>query len=442
MFAWTVIILLTLVLALYVAAEFAAVSVRHGQVRSLAQKGNRIARRLLPTLEDAHRLDAYIAACQIGITLSTLVTGAFAQATVALDLADVLEARAGMQAVAAHSAAAVTVLLALTTLQMVFGELVPKSLALQFPTRIALVTYLPTRWSAALYRPFIGALNGSGWLILRALGLSNTGSHRHVHSPEEIEMLIAESSDGGLLEPDEKDRLRRALRLGRKTARQLMVPRRKVEALDVHAPPEAVLAAATDSPYTRFPVYEGTVDNVVGMLHTKDVATRLAQHGGVPAVAPLLRPILRVPGSLTADRLLTLLREHRARQAVVIDEYGGMEGLVTYEDVLAELVGDVADEFKGEEPAPERLPDGRVRLPGALRLDEAAEWTGVRWDPHGAVTVGGRVVEALGRIPEGGERLRIDGVEVEVEEVVGQAVAAVLVTPPPPDDDGEPEGEA
>src|SRR5690606_12669799 len=269
------------------------VSVRHGQVRSLAQKGNRIARRLLPTLEDAHRLDAYIAACQIGITLSTLVTGAFAQATVALDLADVLEARAGMQAVAAHSAAAVTVLLALTTLQMVFGELVPKSLALQFPTRIALVTYLPTRWSAALYRPFIGALNGSGWLILRALGLSNTGSHRHVHSPEEIEMLIAESSDGGLLRPDQRDGRGPAPGLGRRPPRQLMVPRRKVEALDVHAPPEAVLAAATDSPYTRFPVYEGTVDNVVGMLHTKDVATRLAQHGGVPAVAPLLRPILR-----------------------------------------------------------------------------------------------------------------------------------------------------
>lgn len=433
MFAWTVIVLLTVVLALYVAAEFAAVSVRHGQVRSLAQKGNPIARRLLPTLEDAHRLDAYIAACQIGITLSTLITGAFAQATLALDLAEVLRAEAGMRPVAAHSTAAVAVLLGLTALQMVFGELVPKSFALQFPTRVALLTYLPTYWSSVAYRPFIAALNGSGWFILGALGLSPGAGHRHVHSPEEIEMLIAESSDGGLLEADEQDRLRRALRLGRKTARQLMVPRRRVEAVDVHAAPEAVLAAVTESPYTRLPVYDGTVDNVVGMLHTKDAAVRLAKHGALTSVAALLRPVLRIPGSLTADRLLTLLRERRARMAVVIDEYGGMEGLVTFEDLLAELVGDVADEFKGEEPAPERLPDGRVRLPGDFRLDEAEGWTGVRWDGHGAVTVGGRVVEALGRIPEGGECVRIEGVEVEVERVEGQAVASVLVTPAPPE---------
>jgi CBS domain containing-hemolysin-like protein len=434
-FAWTVIVLLTVVLALYVAAEFAAVSVRHGQVRTLARNGNGIARRLLPTLEDPQRLDGYIATCQVGITLSTLVTGAFAQATLTPDVAAFLQRAAGMQPVAAYSAAAAAVLVVLTTLQMVFGELVPKSLALQFPTQVSLFTYLPTYWSSLAYRPFTALLNGSGWFILRLLGLSPGGSHRHVHSPEEIEMLIAESSDGGLLEPDEQQRLHRALRLNRRTARQLMVPRRQVEAVSADAPPERLLQIAMTSPYTRLPVYEGTIDHVVGMLHTKDVAAYYAEWGTAPAVAPLLRPVLRVPGSVTGDRLLTFLRERRGRMAVVLDEYGGVEGLVTLEDVLAELVGDVADEFKGEEPEPERLPDGRVRLPGQLPLDEAARWTGVHWEDDEAVTVGGRVLAALGHIPEGGERVRVEGVDVEVERVDGRTIASLLVSPAVPSEE-------
>lgn len=429
MSAWVAIAVLILVNALYVAAEFAAVSVRHGQVRSLSQRGNILARRLLPTLEDPARLDTYIATCQIGITLSSLVLGAFGQATVALDLADLLEARFGLESVAAHSSAAVSVLVLLTVTQVLFGELLPKSLALQFPVPVSLGTYLPTHWSTVALKPFLFVLNGSGWFILRRMGLQQGASHRHVHSPDEIEMLIAESSDGGLLEPDEQERLRQALRLGRRTARQLMVPRRRVQAVDLDAPPAMLVEVVAASPYTRLPVYRGTVDDVVGILHTKDVATHYARHGRVDALAPLLRPVLRVPDTVTGDRVLALLREHRARMAVVIDEYGGMEGIITFEDVLSELVGEVADEFKGEEPEPERLPDGRVRLPGDLRLDEVQAWTGVGWDGYEAVTVGGRVAAELGRIPESGERLVVNGVDVEVERVAGQTVLTVLVTP-------------
>lgn len=429
MSAWAVIAFLILVNALYVAAEFGAVSVRHGQVRSLAERGSILARRLLPTLEDAAGLDSYIATCQIGITLSSLVLGAFGQATVAFDLAGVLETRAGMESLAAHSAAALTVLVVLTAAQVLFGELLPKSLALQYPMRVALATYLPTHWSKVLFRPFLHVLNGSGWFILQRMGLQKGASHRHVHSPDEIEMLIVESSDGGLLEPEEQERLRQALRLGRRTARQLMVPRRRVQAVDLDAPPACVVDVVAASPYTRLPVYRGTVDNVVGILHTKDVATHYAAHGRVEALGPLLRPVLRVPDTVTGDRVLALLREHRARLAVVIDEYGGMEGIITFEDVLSELVGEVADEFKGEEPEPERLPDGRVRLPGGLRLDEAQAWTGVPWDGYEAVTVGGRVAAELGHIPESGERLVVNGVTVEVEQVAGQTVLTVLAMP-------------
>jgi CBS domain containing-hemolysin-like protein len=214
-----------------------------------------------------------------------------------------------------------------------------------------------------------------------------------------------------------------------------MVPRRQVEAVSVGIPAEQLLQVAAVSPYTRLPVHEGTIDNVVGLLHTKDVAAHVAQHGTPPPVAPLLRPILRVPGSVTGDRLLSFLREKRGRMAVVLDEYGGLEGIVTLEDVLAELVGDVADEFKGEEPGPERLSDGRVRLPGQLPLEEAVLWTGVPWDGDDAVTVGGRVLAALGYIPEGGERVRIEGVDVVVEKVEGRTIASLLVTPAVPSEE-------
>lgn len=435
---WAVILLLILVNALYVAAEFAAVGVRRSQVHQLAQQGNALARGLLPTLEDAGRLDRYIAACQIGITLSSLVLGAYGQATLGQGLAGFLSASLGWEALAAHSAAVATVLVVLTTLQVVFGELVPKSLALQFPTRLALFTYPPMRWSLALFRPFIVVLNGSGALLLRALGLGEVGGHRHIHSPEEIEMLLAESREGGLLEPEEQDRLRRALYLGRRTARQLMVPRRYVMALSLEAEPEEVLRVAVESPYTRLPVYRGSIDEVVGMIHTKDFAAFLARHGRLPALAEVLRPLPGVPSGATTDRLLAQLRRRRSRMAAVVDEYGGVEGIFTLEDVLAELFGDMADEFKGLEPEPEPLPDGRLRLPGRMRLDEAEAWVGARWEGSEADTLGGLVTAALGAIPQGGERLELGGVEIEVERMDGTAVASLLVRPlPPPEEEAD-----
>lgn len=429
---WFVTILLLLVTAFYVAAEFAAVGVRRSRIYQLAQDGNALARGLLPILGDAHALDRYIAASQIGITLSSLVLGAFGQATFARDLAGLLQTAGGLDRNAAGSAAAIIVLVLLTTFQVVFGELVPKSLALQFPTRLALLTYLPMRWSLVAYSWFIAVLNGSGLIILKALGMSDTGGHRHIHSPDEIDMLIAESRDGGLLEPEEQQRLHQALHLGRRTVRQLMVSRRFVEALDIDTEPEEVLRTAMTSPYTRLPVYRGSTDDIVGMLHTKDLTVRYAQTGRIPPLRELIRPIVFVPTTVTADRLLAQFRERRGRLAVVLDEHGGFEGIVTLEDVLSELMGGVADEFKGDAPQPETLPDGRVRLPGVLHVDEAEQWIGHAVEDDGADTVAGWVLAAAGTVPRPGEQLDIAGVKVEVERVDGTAIQSVIISPPAP----------
>lgn len=428
-----VLLLLIALTALYVAAEFAAVSVRRSRIRQRAEQGDASARRLLPYIEDSRALDTYIAASQIGITLTSLIAGAYSQSTVAAWLGPVLESNFTLEPSTARSIATVGVLVVLTVVSMVLGELVPKSLALQYPTEVALSTVLPMKWSLAAFRWSIRVLNGSGGAILRLFGVRHAG-HGHIHSPEEIDLLIAESRDGGLLEPDEHRRLRRALQLGVRPARHLMVPRPEIAALDIDTPLERVAEIVSESPYTRLPVYRGSIDHIVGVLHTRDLFVRLLS--GPPAsIEPLLRPVLMVHESVTADRLLTLMRERRSHQAVVLDEFGGVSGLVTLEDVLTEVMGDLGDEFKAEEPAPERLPDGRVRLPGWMRLDEAEPWLGVSWDGE-SDTVGGRVTEALGHLPEPGERVRIDGVEVTVESVANHAVEWIVARPAGDDGDG------
>jgi CBS domain containing-hemolysin-like protein len=422
--AWAIIALLILLTGLYVAAEFGAVSARRSRLRRLAEDGNLLAARILPVLEDARALDRYIAASQIGITLSSLILGAYGQATLAPRLEPLLERFDGMQPATVKSVAAGIVLTCLTALAVILGELVPKSLALQNPTRTALVTVLPMQWSMRVFSWSINFLNGSAILLLKALRIPSTG-HRHVHSPEEIALLIAESRDGGLLEPEEQVRLHRALRLGLRSARQLMVPRARLAATDASLPFEDVLRIVAASPYSRLPVYRGSIDNIIGILHTKDVVMRYVQASGL-TVSSLLRPIVRVPDTMAADHLLTFLRERRSHQALVVDANDSVVGLITLEDVVAELLGGVSDEFKSMQSRPIRLADGRLRLPGSMRLDQAARLIGSAWRSLDR-TVAEQITTVLGRIPEPGEEVDVDGVHVEVEALDGDAITSVIV---------------
>ena len=430
--AWVIIVLLIALTGLYVAAEFAAVSARRSRLRRLAEDGDAWAARLLPVLEDPRALDRYIAASQVGITLCSLILGAYGQATLAPRLMPLLGKFERLQPATVESASTAIVLIFLTTLAVILGELVPKSLALQNPTRTALFTVLPMQWSIRVFSWSIALLNGSGVLLLRALRLPSTG-HRHVHSPEEIALLIAESRDGGLLEPQEQVRLHRALRLGLRSARQLMVPRSRLAAIDAALPFDEVLRVVAVSPYSRLPVFRGSIDNIVGILHTKDVAMRYVRGGGL-SVAALMRPIVRVPDTMPADRLLTFLRERRSHQALVVDVSGAVVGLITLEDVVGELLGGVADEFKSVQARPIRLSDGRLRLPGAMRLDQAAPLVGVQWRGREG-TVGDRVIASAGHVPESGDELVVDELHIEVEAVEGSAVASVIVGDRPRQDE-------
>jgi CBS domain containing-hemolysin-like protein len=286
-----------------------------------------------------------------------------------------------------------------------------------------------------VYRPFITWLNGSGLLILRLLGAPHQ-AHRHIHSPDEIELLIAESRDGGLLEPDEHRRLQRALRLNLKQARQLMVPRKRISAVSIDTPLNEVVGIVAQSPYSRLPVYRGSIDNIVGILRTKDLVRWFVEGGPGATLAQLIRPIPSVHESVGADRIVRDLRERRSHQALVVDEFGGTAGLLTLADVLTELLGHVGDEFRSGQLATETLADGRIRLAGEMGLDDAATLLETTWESD-ATTVGGLVTEALGHIPTERETVVVGDYEFEVERVkdrIPQSVAARRVVPVPTDE--------
>jgi CBS domain containing-hemolysin-like protein len=427
-----IITLLILLTALFVAAEFAVVGARRSRLRRLAEDGNALAARVLPVLEDPHALDRYIAASQVGITLCSLILGAYAQASIAPRFAPLIQRVGGLEVETAESTSAVIVLLILTTLAMIVGELVPKSLALQDPTRTAMWTVVPMQWAQRIFAWSIDVLNGSGNFLLKLMRVKNTG-HRHVHSPEEIELLIAESRDGGLLEPQEQVRLHQALRLGLRTARELMVPRARLASVDESTPYPDVLRLVATSPYSRLPVYRVSPDEIVGILHTKDVVTAFINERGQTSVMSLLRPLDRVHGSIPADHLLNYMRDKRIHQVLVVGEGGQVEGLITLEDVVAELIGGVSDEFKGAPARAILLPDGSVRLPGAMRIDQAAQVLGADWKSPGD-TVGTFIPRTLGGVPAPGEQVSIKGVELVIESVEDDVVSSAVVLPPTPGD--------
>jgi len=434
-----VILLLIAVTGFYVAAEFGAVGVRRSRLRRLCEDGNPTAARLLPVVEDPQRLNRYIAASQVGITLSGLALGAYAGAVISPVVAPIIVRVSPFAPNNGESLASAIVLVSLTILSVIIGEMVPKTVALRYPTEIALLTTRPMLWSARAYAWFIVILDRSA-AILRQLLRVPTATHRHVHSPEEIGLMIAESRNGGLLEPQEQVRLHRALRLGLRDARQLMVPRGRLAALDVATPLADVLRIVATSPYSRLPVYRRSLDDIIGILHTKHVVTHFLDRGRSGTLAALVRPILRVPDRMPADRLLGFLRERRSHQALVVDASDAVIGMITLEDVLGELLGSVPDEFKAPRLLPLRLTDGRVRLPGDLPLERARVWVEGAW-PADDRAVADFVVGEAGRLPEPAEKIEIGGLEVEIESVENDRIMSVIVRSREEDDD-EDEGTA
>jgi CBS domain containing-hemolysin-like protein len=416
--------------ALYVAGEFSSVSARKMRIQRMAEEGNRLARMLLPVLEDSHKLDNYIAASQVGITLSSIVLGIFGEQQIAPHLEPLLTWLPLGQAAAA-GLATTAVLLLLTTLQVILGELVPKSVAVQYPERLALLTVVPMKWSADyLLKPLIALLNGSGALLLKLMGVSNGREHTHVHSPEEIVILVRESHRGGLLDADERQFLQNVFRSGEMQAGEIAVPRTRIVAAPADDTVAEVLALAADSAYTRIPLYEGDIDHIVGFVHLRDLF-HLYRRDPEAKARTIMRSLPFVPETLAVGRVWERLDEADSYLAIVFDEYGGTGGLITREDLVEELFGELQDEFDRERALITPAGEGRIVVRGDMLLSTLNDMLELALPHRETHTIGGLVMEMLGRVPEVGDRVEIGDVKLRVEAVAHNSVTAVCIALPP-----------
>lgn len=400
--------------ALYVAAEFATVGSRRSRVQEAAAGGSRSAGALLAILQDTKRLDNYVAACQIGITLSSLVAGAYGQA----QLTPLLEPVFGA---GGRAVAVIVVLVAITATQVVLGELLPKTAALRYPERLAMATLVPMRISQWLFRPLVAIFNGSAFALMRAAGLSADHSHAHVHSPEELAGLYRASARGGLIDAAERDMLAGVLNVEHRAVREIMTPRRRLTTVPADRTVGEALRDLVTSPHSRFPVSGGD-DDIVGIVHLRDLFNRASAQPGA-LVADVARPALAVPEVLTVPALWRQLRDDQQHCAIVVDEYGSVAGMVTLEDALEEIFGEVQDEFD-QEIEPISVAGRRVTVRGDVLLETLSDRFGLVVPDVEVDTVGGLIGHLLGRVPEVGDEIALmDGrVAVRVDALDGRAV--------------------
>jgi putative hemolysin len=428
----TVIVALLLINALYVAAEFATLSSRRARLAQMAEEGNPLAGLILPIVEDPRRLDATIAACQLGITLSSLVLGFYAQAELSPIVAPWLEQLGISSGATALSLAATVVLVTLTGFQVIIGELVPKNIAVQYPERLAMLTAAPMRWSLFIFQPLIWLFNGSSQLLLRLFGIEPVREHVHIHSAEEIAILVEESGAGGLLARQERRLIENTLWMRRSSVRQLMVPRTRVLAASADTPSDQLFSLLANSYFSRLPLYDGSIDNIVGVVHLKDLLCLRARGEMSSAnVRQEMAPALFIPESMPADVAFGLLQHKRYHVAIVLDEFGGTAGIITLEDLIEEIFGEVQDEFDQEVPLFRVLPGNRVLVRWDWLVEDLNELLDLRLPSEAADTIGGLVLSQLAHVPEVGEIVEIAGASLRVERVEGKGVAAVSLPATP-----------
>jgi len=415
--------------AFFVAAEFGLVSVRPTRIEQLVEEGSRNASVVQRAIADP---DNFIAATQLGITIASLSLGWIGEPALAGLLIPVLQFLPhAWIGTAAHSVAGMLAFVAITFLHVVVGELAPKSIALQHPEQTALAVARPTELALLIFRPAIWALNGAGNGLLRLIGIHPASGHEQVHSVQELRMLIEACQVEGVLEYQEQQMLQAVFDLRAIRASQVMVPRTEMVCVPAAARLEELAHLAADTSLTKFPVFEGDLDQIVGVVHVKDLVRHVLEQGTQLTAGTLMREVLFLPETVRVGDMLTTFRRARQHMAILVDEYGGTAGLITLEDLLEEIVGDVQDAFDQLEPGVQWLADGSALVDGLLQIDEVNQaFQTSLIDPHYA-TIGGLVMGRLDRVPVVGDELTVkEGIRLQVEEMDGLRISRLRLLRP------------
>jgi CBS domain containing-hemolysin-like protein len=454
-----IVLILVLANSFFVASEFALVSVRKTRIDQLAAEGNRSAAVVQRAVRD---LDRYIAATQVGITLASLLLGGLGEQTLEPILSFLFgwapEQWGGFTRAALIASFAYFIM---TALHVIIGELMPKSIALQRAESTALWIARPMTFFAVIFSPLIWLLNGIGNLLLRQLGFHAAEGHAQVHSPEELDMIFTESHRGGEINQTEFEILHRVVRFSDTNVRAIMVPRLEMQALPVKITRRELTDLLHKRPHTRIPVYEDSLDEIVGIVNSKDLEHLIGQelseeleelkavisgnNNGRRAEAieqttdekildlrPLLFDPAFVPETIRIDRLLTEFKKHHQQMAIIVDEYGSTSGLITLADLLEQVFGDLPDDETGEiEPDVLPRPDGSIQLAGRVSIDEVNELFRLGFPTDEAVTVAGLVITALGRTASVGDEVEINGARLRVEKVDRFRISRLSLVLPP-----------
>ncbi len=421
------VVFLVLLNGFFVAAEFSLVSVRQTRIAELVGQGNLTAKEVQKALENPDRV---IAATQLGITLASLGLGWIGEPALSHLLEPIVDlVPVELQAGLSHSISAGIAFVLITFLHVVVGELAPKSIALQNPEGTSLVVARPTLWSESLFKPFIWALNGAGNALLRLVGVQPASGHQLVHSAEEIKMLVAASTEEGVVAPQEGQLLHAIFEFGDLLVRQVMIPRTEITAVEADLPLKAIIPLITDSTYTKFPVYDDDLDNILGIIHVKDLLQAMQEPEWQNSTARMLvRDPMYVPETLPVSELLHRFGDDRQHIAIVLDEFGGTGGLVTLEDLLEEIVGEVSDPFDKFTPEIEKLPDGSLLVDGLCLIEDVNNYLNLDLEDPAYDTIAGYTLGRMGRIPKVHDSVESDNILIQVEAMDGLRIDRLKLT--------------
>ncbi len=407
----------------FVAAEFSLVKVRKTRLAELSEAGSK---RASKALDVTSRLDSYLSACQLGITLASLGLGWLGEPAIATLLEPLFIEVAGWSAVLTHTIASLIAFTIITFLHIVLGELVPKSLAIQRSDQTALATAGSLKAFYRAFYPVIGALNWVANVILKIFDIHPANEADLAHSEEELRMLVDVSQKHGFLDKMEGTLLDNVFEFSDRVAGEVMIPRQDMICMYLQDTPEEIFKVAQEYGHTRYPLCDDDKDNIVGLIHIRDLLL-LGENSNITDISKLKREVLIVPETVPISHLIQKMRSLRTHMAVVADEFGGTAGLITIEDIIEELIGEIYDEFDQDDPDIKKISDFEFELNGRVLLEDVTELTGISLDEQEVLTVGGYIFARLGSKPKKGDSINVGDHVFQVLEVAGTRILKVKI---------------